>query len=175
MACELGDNWWVSWCLMGVGGLATRQGAHELAARLFGTVAALRGAAGSSLLPSVQMKYETLTGPCRTALGEGRWTTALEIGARRSLAEAVDEARQVLGPPPVPAGSTPAIGASRGLTAREVDVVRLLIAGQTDREIAAALFIGHRTAQDHVSNIIGKLGVANRTEAVAVAVRDRLV
>jgi non-specific serine/threonine protein kinase len=175
VAWELGDSWWVSWCLMGVGGLATRQGAHEQAARLFGVAETLRGATGSSLLPSVQMKYETLTGPCRTALGEERWTTAFEIGARRSLAEAVDEARQVLGPTPVPVRSTATTGFASGLTPREVDVLRLLVGGRSDREIAAALFIGHRTAQDHVSNVIAKLGVANRTEAAAVAVRDGLV
>ena len=54
-------------------------------------------------------------------------------------------------------------------------MLRLLVGGRSDREIAAALFIGHRTAQDHVSNVIAKLGVANRTEAAAVAVRDGLV
>jgi DNA-binding NarL/FixJ family response regulator len=61
------------------------------------------------------------------------------------------------------------------LTPREVDVLRLLVAGRSDHQIGTALFIGHRTAQDHVSNVISKLGVANRTEAAAVAVRDGLV
>jgi DNA-binding NarL/FixJ family response regulator len=121
------------------------------------------------------MKYETLIRPCRTALGEEMWTTAFEIGARRSLAEAVDEGRRVLGPTPMPTRSTATTGLASGLTRREVEVLRLLVGGRSDREIAAALFIGHRTAQDHVSNVIAKLGVANRTEAAAVAVRDGLV
>jgi DNA-binding NarL/FixJ family response regulator len=54
-------------------------------------------------------------------------------------------------------------------------VLHLLVAGQTDREIAERLFIGHRTVQDHVSHILGKLGAVNRTEATAVAIRDGLV
>jgi predicted ATPase/DNA-binding CsgD family transcriptional regulator len=175
VAWELGDSWWVSWCLMGAGGLATRQGEHEQAARLFGVAETMRGATRSSLLPSVQMKYDTLTRPCRTALGEERWTTAFEIGARRSLAEAVDEGRRVLGPTSMPTRSTATTGLASGLTRREVEVLGLLVGGRSDREIAAALFIGHRNAQDHVSNVIAKLGVANRTEAAAVAVRDCLV
>ena len=61
------------------------------------------------------------------------------------------------------------------LTDRQVEVLRLLIAGRSDREIAAALFLSRRTVQDHVSHLLAKLGVANRTEAAAVAVRDRLV
>lgn len=61
------------------------------------------------------------------------------------------------------------------LTPREVDVLRLLVAGRSDREIAAALFVGRRTVQTHVAGILNKLGVVNRTEAAAVAVRDSLI
>jgi DNA-binding NarL/FixJ family response regulator len=64
---------------------------------------------------------------------------------------------------------------SGALTRREREVLHLLVAGQTDREIAERLFIGHRTVQDHVSHILGKLGAVNRTEATAVAIRDGLV
>jgi DNA-binding NarL/FixJ family response regulator len=58
-----------------------------------------------------------------------------------------------------------------GLTAREADVLRLLAEGQTNRQIAQELFISPKTASVHVSNILGKLGVANRGEAAAVARR----
>ena len=64
---------------------------------------------------------------------------------------------------------------SLGLTARETDVLRLITAGRTDREIADELFISPRTAQTHVTSILAKLGVATRAEAAAVAVRDGLV
>ena len=57
----------------------------------------------------------------------------------------------------------------RGLTAREYEVLRLLAAGRTNREIATELFIAPKTASVHVSNILAKLGAASRTEAAAIA------
>src|SRR5215470_14557506 len=56
-----------------------------------------------------------------------------------------------------------------GLTARESEVLRLLAAGRSNREIATELFIAPKTASVHVSNILGKLGAASRTEAAAIA------
>jgi DNA-binding NarL/FixJ family response regulator/tetratricopeptide (TPR) repeat protein len=56
-----------------------------------------------------------------------------------------------------------------GLTGRELEVLRLVTAGQSNREIATALFISPKTASVHVSNILGKLGAATRTEAAARA------
>jgi len=62
-----------------------------------------------------------------------------------------------------------------GLTTREHEVLILLAEGRTNRQIAAELFISPKTASVHVSRIISKLGVANRTEAAARAHRDGLV
>jgi DNA-binding CsgD family transcriptional regulator/tetratricopeptide (TPR) repeat protein len=59
--------------------------------------------------------------------------------------------------------------AGLGLTGREVEVLRLVAAGRSNREIAAELFISPKTASVHVSNILGKLGVASRGEAAAKA------
>ena len=56
-----------------------------------------------------------------------------------------------------------------GLTRRERDVLPLLVKGRTNRQIAEELFISENTAGVHVSNILGKLDVSSRTEAVAVA------
>ncbi|MEU2422661.1 AAA family ATPase [Streptomyces sp. NPDC007851] len=61
-----------------------------------------------------------------------------------------------------------------GLTSRERDVLRLVSAGRTNRQIAEELFISPKTASVHVSNILGKLGVAGRGEAAAVAHRLEL-
>ncbi|MFE1311758.1 AAA family ATPase [Streptomyces sp. NPDC058755] len=58
-----------------------------------------------------------------------------------------------------------------GLTSRERDVLRLVSAGRTNRQIAEELFISPKTASVHVSNILSKLGVAGRGEAAAVAHR----
>ncbi|MGW7258282.1 helix-turn-helix transcriptional regulator [Streptomyces sp. NPDC054834] len=61
-----------------------------------------------------------------------------------------------------------------GLTSRERDVLRLVSAGRTNRQIAEELFISPKTASVHVSNILGKLGVSGRGEAAAVAHRQGL-
>jgi DNA-binding CsgD family transcriptional regulator len=61
-----------------------------------------------------------------------------------------------------------------GLTEREIEVLRLVAAGRSNREIAGELFISPKTASVHVSNILGKLNVASRGEAAAVAHTLRL-
>ncbi|KAB2347515.1 helix-turn-helix transcriptional regulator [Actinomadura rudentiformis] len=60
---------------------------------------------------------------------------------------------------------------SHGLTARELEVLRHLSLGHSNRDIAERLFISAKTASVHVSNILAKLGAANRTEAAATARR----
>jgi DNA-binding NarL/FixJ family response regulator len=65
--------------------------------------------------------------------------------------------------------------AAYGLTPREVEVLRLIIEGLSDREIAERLFISHRTVMHHVTNILNKLGVNSRTAAATLAVREGIV
>jgi len=61
-----------------------------------------------------------------------------------------------------------------GLTQREVEVLRLVAAGKSNREIAEALIISLRTVANHVTNIFTKVGVANRTQAAAYAIEHGL-
>jgi len=61
------------------------------------------------------------------------------------------------------------------LTARELDVLRLIARGLRNKEIAVQLGISEETAQGHVKNILSKFGLHDRTEAVAVAVRRGIV
>jgi DNA-binding NarL/FixJ family response regulator len=61
------------------------------------------------------------------------------------------------------------------LSVRERDVLRLLVGGKRNREIASALDITEGTVKLHVSSILGKLGVVDRTEAVTVALQRGLV
>jgi NarL family two-component system response regulator LiaR len=61
------------------------------------------------------------------------------------------------------------------LSAREIDVLRLLAAGKANKEIAAVLTIGEATVKTHVSNILQKLGVQSRTQAALYAAQNGLV
>ena len=98
---------------------------------------------------------------------------ATEMGATRYVeltAELARRARLRLGLSP--ASSTQSgLPNNHGLTPREVEVLALLVAGRTNREIAATLFISQHTAGVHVSHILAKLAVRTRTEAAAAAHR----
>jgi DNA-binding NarL/FixJ family response regulator len=97
--------------------------------------------------------------------------TADALGAkplRRALDDLARRAR-IGTTPDLPDGEVLA-----SLTSREREVLRLLAAGRSNREIASVLFIAPKTASVHVSNILGKLGAASRTEAAAIAHREGL-
>ncbi len=111
------------------------------------------------------------------------WTLASGLGARLLVAEIDALARRArieLAPPPgrgqpgSPAREPATVADELGLTPREREVLALVADGRTNRQIAEALFISGKTASMHVSNILAKLGVANRGEAAAVAHRLRL-
>ncbi|MET0227121.1 MAG: LuxR C-terminal-related transcriptional regulator, partial [Actinomycetes bacterium] len=120
-------------------------------------------------------------GAPRQAAGEAltrAWTLARGLGARLLAAE-IDalgrRARIELALPEAapdgPAQAPTAPPDELGLTLREREVLALVADGRTNRQIAEALFISNKTASVHVSNILAKLGVANRGEAAAVAHR----
>jgi ATP/maltotriose-dependent transcriptional regulator MalT len=62
-----------------------------------------------------------------------------------------------------------------GLTERELDVLRLVAQGRTNREVADALFLSEHTVRRHLQNVFGRLGVSSRAAAVAFAVQHDLV
>jgi DNA-binding NarL/FixJ family response regulator len=71
---------------------------------------------------------------------------------------------------------TPAEGLGvSSLTKRELDVLRLLVGGRSNKQIASQLSLGLRTVEGYVSSLLAKLGVSSRTEAVAYALDNRLV
>ncbi|WP_119291956.1 helix-turn-helix transcriptional regulator [Streptomyces sp. YIM 130001] len=96
------------------------------------------------------------------------------LAQRARLALADDPTAAVT--PPLPEVQPPVDAAeSFGLTSRERDVLALVAAGRSNRQIAEELFISPKTASVHVSNILAKLNVSGRTEAAALAHRLRLV
>jgi DNA-binding CsgD family transcriptional regulator/tetratricopeptide (TPR) repeat protein len=103
---------------------------------------------------------------------------AARLGAaplRRELEKLARRGRVRLEPPAEPApaadAEAPSVARSLGLTRREAEVLTLVAAGRSNRQVAKALFISEKTASIHVSHILAKLGVAGRVEAAAVAHR----
>ena len=111
--------------------------------------------------------------------------TALQFGAmaylpksvqREELTQAIRKASQGLRHITPEVAAVLAEGMSRShLSTRELDVLRLLVGGKRNREIASVLDITEGTVKLHVSNILGKLAVADRTEAVTVALQRGIV
>jgi len=100
------------------------------------------------------------------ALGAGPLIAQIEAIARRArIRLGTDSGNE---PAPAPENSTV-------LTRREIDVLALVAAGHTNREIAATLFMSEKTASVHVSRILTKLGVSNRAQAAVIGDRLRLL
>lgn len=65
--------------------------------------------------------------------------------------------------------------ASSDLTSREMEVLKLIVQGQSNKEIGASLKISEATVKSHINNILSKLGVTDRTQAVTTALQRGLV
>jgi DNA-binding CsgD family transcriptional regulator/tetratricopeptide (TPR) repeat protein len=93
---------------------------------------------------------------------------------RRDVLDLATRARLRLDDGPTPAATAPVQPLPFGLTARELEVLHLLIEGHSNGEIGTRLFISRKTASVHVSNILRKLGATNRIEATAIARRHQV-
>jgi DNA-binding CsgD family transcriptional regulator/tetratricopeptide (TPR) repeat protein len=100
------------------------------------------------------------------ALGAGPLRREIELLAQRGRLRLQEEVDTVTEP-----GAQYSPAASLGLTRREAEVLALVAAGRTNRQIGETLFITPKTASVHVSRILAKLGVAGRGEAAAAAHR----
>jgi NarL family two-component system response regulator LiaR len=117
----------------------------------------------------------------REALAAGALSYLIKSVSAEDLAEAIRSAssgRSTLAAEavqaliqPEPAGSACEVN----LTPREREVLALMVKGLTNPEIAERLVVSRSTAKAHVSNVLSKLGVSNRAEAVALAVQNKLV
>jgi DNA-binding CsgD family transcriptional regulator len=99
-------------------------------------------------------------------------TAAMELEAARNTFERLGAAPELARIASL--GKRPGERDDYGLTARELEILRVLATGKSNREIAAALVISDHTVRRHVQNIFAKLGVSSRAAATAFAVRHHL-
>ncbi|MGH2617276.1 MAG: response regulator transcription factor [Thermomicrobiales bacterium] len=163
--------------LRGIAALVAARGEHAAAARFFGAEHALRTTLGVLLPPIQRTRHDAGVAAVRGLLGEAAFSVAWDSGRALSLDEAIAfamtaAAQEVLTDRPQ---TLPDAAARYGLTRREVEVLALLVAGQSDPQIGETLSISARTVESHVSAILAKLGQPSRTAAVAHAVRHDLV
>lgn len=165
---ELGELRGIAVCLVGLaaGACATRR--FERAARLFGAADGLRESVGAALPRFIRGEYDRLVARTRRQLGdafprlwaEGR-TMSTDQAAEYALASGT--------------ASEPAGRARRTLlTRREQEVAALIAQGETNREIAKALTITEKTAENHVQHILNKMGFRSRAQIAAWAAQHSL-
>ncbi len=173
---ETGSRECIVAAVAGTGRLAAAGERPDAAVRLLGAAAALGEELGYAASPQERTRSERAASIACAALGEQAFAAAWAAGAALPFDGARADAEALLAalaerPDPTEAGAPAAPG---GLSPREVDVVRLIAAGRSNREIADALFVSPSTAISHVSNILAKLGLDSRAAVAAWAVRHGL-
>ena len=116
-------------------------------------------------------RVRVLVGLACRALGDEE-SAALELGAAREAFDRLDAAPDLARIDRLE-GSSPSD--AHGLSRRELEVLRLVAAGKTNREIASTLVVSEHTVARHLQNIFAKLGVTSRTAATAFAFQHELV
>ena len=170
---RLGDKAGAAFCLLGLAGAAALGGRPARAARLWGALETLREAVGIVVtdMPLVRSwyDYEGRLAAARTQLDEVAWESAWAEGRAMSLERAVEYALEQQEPFPKETATVQKETYPAGLSAREVDVLRLVAAGLTNAEVAEKLFLSPRTVDWHLSSIYRKLGLHSRAEATRFA------
>ena len=138
---------------------------HQEAARLLGAAGRARAELGLARWQTEQERAEALTQRLREALGDDALTNACGEGEALSLDEAVAYVRRARGTRKRPSGGW------ESLTPTELEIVRHAAAGLTNPEIGERMFISRGTVKIHLSHIYAKLGLRNRSEVAAEAMR----
>jgi len=163
--------------LEGLAVVAAAQGETTWAVRLLAAAAALRDSLGAPLPPIYRADYERCAAAARAQLGEQAFAVAWAEGRGMTWEQALAARGPVTTPrethPTPPAKSAPT--SPFGLTAREVEVLRLLAQGLTDAQIAAHLIISPRTVNTHLKAIYGKIQVSSRSAATRYALDQHLI
>ncbi len=170
LAIELGFVDSITFGLKGLGCAAAAQGQYTWSALLWGAADNLPG---SRSVPIPQAIFERARAAARSHLGASAFAQALSDGRAIAPAQALAAYKALPMQTPRRAKRSPAYPA--GLTAREVEVLRLVAAGLTDAQVAEHLVISLRTVTTHLTSIYNKLGVNSRTAATRFAVERHLV
>ncbi len=172
---ELQDRWGIAANLEDVADIAGLSGQPAQATRLYGAAEALREALSTPIPPFYRAEYEREVAVARAAMPPDAFAAEWAAGRALPLEQAIAAASSLSEPagPASPREPTQT-GETAGLTARELEVLRLLAAGHSNQAIADALFISRPTVKVHVAHIFTKLGLESRAAAVAYAHRQGL-
>ena len=168
---SLGTRDWIVACIEGIAEVVVNRGHMESAVRLLGATAPHRAEPVTATPVAERQELEQALTVARRTLTTTAFEEAWAAGQQLTLEQAAEEALGLTENPEV----LPRPAAPFNLTRREQEVLPLLCQHLTDTEIAEKLYLSPRTASNHVANILGKLGVANRREAIAFATRHGLV
>ncbi|MGD9856618.1 MAG: LuxR C-terminal-related transcriptional regulator [Thermomicrobiales bacterium] len=162
--------------LAGTALLAVSCGGPDAAARLFGAAEGEARAKGSRFQLPARTAYERAAAEACAMLGDDQFAAAYAAGQALTRDEAVAEAREFLAAVEfTPVATGPAVPAViDDLTPRELEVLRLVASGRSNRAIAELLSLSERTVESHVLHVLAKLDVPSRTAAAAFAIRHRL-
>lgn len=167
-AVRLGHRRNVAEALEDFAALALAWGEAARAVRWVSAARAVREGVGALPAPLDGRQIERTLRRARAKLSRAASAREWQEGALLGLGAAVAEALQWR-PTPAP------VRATAGLTRREQEVLRLIAAGHSNREIARALEVSEKTVARHGENLFNKLGVNSRAAATALAVREGLV
>ena len=181
LASRGGDNWVTIPFLESLADVVAARGDATWAARLWGSAEALRETTGTPVWPKERARYESMVAAAREQLGERAFTAAWAEGRTMTLEQVLSAPGRVQmsnliftgQPPKTTVRNSPTYPA--GLTAREVEVLRLVAQGLTDAQVAEQLVISPRTVNTHLTSIYSKLGVDSRTAASRFAIDQQLV
>lgn len=177
---EIGSQKLLASCLESLAALEAGQGAPSLAARFWGAAEVLREVLGTPMHPVYRANYEQVTAQARATLGEqtfhGAWAKGRRMTPEQALA-VQDPLTVSTGTPrvPPPPAALPSPATPFGLTAREVEVLRLLALGWTNAQIAEHLVISPRTVNRHTTSLYSKLHVSSRAAATRYALEHHLL
>jgi DNA-binding CsgD family transcriptional regulator len=175
---EIGDQPAMSWTLYGLAFGAIAQREFEWAAQLWGAAEAMREAKGATIPPVDRTNYDGSVAALRTRLGEKAFATAWALG--RSMTPEQALAGQASGMAPI-SGELSTISPAKtptypdGLTAREVEVLRLVAQGLSNVQVAEQLVISPRTVNTHLTSIYGKILATSRSAATRYAIEHELI